>query len=105
MKILAGQTITFETGEYSDFTYVGPFTVLKDFDQKEVVDAYLEFDKPTEEVVTYVDRLGVERLYTKKIVPDDDRFIAWLTKEGYIQDIENNVQWYLGSYGFKPEIM
>ena len=40
MLIKVGTLMTFETGEWSDFTYIGPFRVLCDFDQQEVIDTF-----------------------------------------------------------------
>jgi hypothetical protein len=87
MIIKTGTVLTLENGEYSDFCYEGPFTVLKDFDQRAACE---EFVKPYDK-----DKLrwmgGAE-------------FIAWLAREGYIEDTPQNVRWFLGGCGFNPKI-
>ncbi len=112
MIIQPGTTLTLETGEYSDFTYVGPFLVLRTMDQAELVGTFRERHPP--EWVPYLQstldnwkKMGWpqrDKGYWKQ--PDTNMFIAWLTKEGYIEDIENHDSWYLGSYGrFEPQIV
>jgi hypothetical protein len=91
MKIEAGTILVLEHGEYSDYSFDGPVRVVKDFDQKEVCDAFLaQWTKGT----------GSDwRPY-----PDESQFIAWLTKEQYVESMDNVHSWYLGSYSFNPEI-
>lgn len=82
MRILAGTLLVLEHGAYSDFTYVGPFRVVRTFDQMAVRDRYAH-----------------ER---KSLSPSG--FIAWLATEGYIEDIPGSVTWDLGGYEFDPDI-
>jgi hypothetical protein len=84
MRIKAGTVLTLETGEYSDYSFTGPFQVLKEFDQAEVVLAYSATWKPKEEW---------------EDTPDCDGFIGWLASSGYIRDLDNVMSWHVGSYG------
>ena len=86
--ISKGTLLSFSGGEYSDKWNFGPFEVLKDFDQKEVSDLFVsefvpeyEWDKPSEH-----------------------SFVAWLSANQFIQDVPQSLDWYLGGYGFEPEI-
>lgn len=85
MQVKAGTILVPTHGEYSDFNFDGPFVVLRDFDQKEVTDAFMA-----------------------QAVSDDDRghteFVAWLSKEGYVQDVPTKLEWHLGDYELNPEI-
>lgn len=83
-----GTFLAFSGGEYSDKWTNGPFEVLQDFDQKSVVDAYLSQRVPKD----------------KWDIPQDYEFISWMSLQGYIRDVENSYNWYLGSYAFEPEI-
>lgn len=88
-KIEAGTVLAFCGGEYSDKWTTGPFNVLRDFDQREAVDAFRAQFKP-------------EHQWDE---PSEDRFIAWLTANGYIVDAPKSFSWYVGSYGdFTPVI-
>lgn len=84
MKINRGATIIFETGEYSDYTFLGPFMVVKAFDQAEIIE---KFKGAKVEPNCFEDG------------PDPSEFVPWLSKEGYIQDIPNVHAWHIGSYG------
>jgi hypothetical protein len=88
--IKQGTILTFEHGEYSDRGWDGPFTVLKDVDQAEVRDVFLGEWRAT---------------------PHEDweraseyDFIGWLSRTGYIEDVPNQRSWFIGSYGFEPDI-
>jgi hypothetical protein len=37
-------------------------------------------------------------------MPDEHGFTAWLTLNGYIRDVPNSYNWYLGGYDFEPVI-
>ena len=84
MKIAAGTILVLETGEYSDYTFSGPFRVLRDFDQTEVVAAH---------VAQWIAPNDWEK------APDTDSFMGWLSSERYIEPIDGVVSWYIGSYG------
>lgn len=89
MKIETGAVLVIETGEYSDYSFTGPFRVLKAFDQAEIVEAYAA-ETPKQE-------------WSDK--PDLEPFIPWLVKHGYIEDVPGVVSWHVGGYGrFEPEI-
>ncbi len=90
MKIKAGTLLTFEHGEYSDRGWNGPFVVLKDFDQAEVSDAYVA-EWNTQDHEAYDS-------------PSEYDFIAWMNKSGYVEDAANARSWYIGDYGFRPDI-
>lgn len=87
--IKAGTMLSFSGGEWSDKWTSGPFNVLRDFDQEETADAY-------QEGFVKVDKWDK---------PDEDRFIAWLCDNGYIEDVAESYCWYVGAYGeFTPVI-
>ncbi|MGD9670269.1 MAG: hypothetical protein AB7U75_14725 [Hyphomicrobiaceae bacterium] len=89
--IKAGTILTIETGEYSDFTYHGPFRVLVDLDKEGVAAEYAEHrpDKYT----NWPDR-----------PLSNHNFVPFLIKKGYIEDIDEHESWHIGSYGeFKPQ--
>lgn len=84
MKITTGTLLTLETGEYSDYTFHGPFTVLREFDQAEAVAQFrVQWVAPNE--------------WTDE--PDTDQFMGWLTQERYIEPAENVFSWRIGGYG------
>ncbi len=84
MKLKAGMMLVLETGEYSDFSVTGPFRVMRDFDQAQIVETFKAKWKPK---------------YDFKKTPDTDDFMGWLSRGGYIQDIDGVVSWHIGSYG------
>lgn len=84
----AGSLITLETGEYSDFGYEGPYRVLRDIDVQAVVTEFKE-------------------ARGHGVGMGETAFIAWLSRAGYIEDIDC-ARWYLGSAyppyrPFKPD--
>lgn len=90
MIIKAGTILTFATGEYSDHYSYPPHKVLIDFDQEALVEVFKE------EVPEPEDAWDPYRL---------DLFIPWMTKKGYVEQVEETVYWHIGSYGrFEPEI-
>ena len=93
MRITEGATLVFETGEYSDYSFTGPFRVLRAFDQAEIVEAYKaawRAEHPTPGVWDEADSPGL---------------VAWMVKGGYVEDVPNVVSWHIGSYGrLEPEI-
>ena len=84
MKLKIGMQLVLETGEYSDYTFHGPFMVTRDFDQVEAVDLYKSIWTPP---------------YKWREKPDTSGFMGWLASEGYIEPIEGVVSWHIGSYG------
>lgn len=90
--ITAGTMLSFSGGEWSDKWTVGPFEVLKDFDQADVVKAYL----------ASID--GLKDGYGNDEEPSEDGFTAWLTLNGYIIDVEKDFRWYVGNHDFDPRI-
>ena len=89
MKITKGTLLTLETGEYSDYTFHGPFTVIREFDQAKAVEQFrAQWVAPNE--------------WTDE--PDADQFMGWLNREGYIEPAANVFSWHIGSFGsFKAE--
>jgi hypothetical protein len=86
--VKAGTVLLFSSGEYSDYSVSGAQRVLKDFCQADVVKGYLGY-------------------FTKKHEwdsPNHYGFMAWIARNGYIEDIEDSIEWYMGAYDFQPEI-
>lgn len=90
MKIKAGTVLVFDHGEYSDYSFSGPFRVLKDFDQADVAEKFRDDwrSQPREEW---------------NDTPSETDFIAWMNKNGYVEDMPSH-QWHIGAYGFNPQI-
>ncbi len=84
--IKAGETLTFEHGEYSDFGYDGPYVVLKDFDTATVVQEFRAQEKKPD--VYYI-----------------HGFIHYLARMGYIEAQATAHTWYLGGYEFRPDFV
>jgi len=77
--------LVLETGEYSDYTFHGPFVILREFDQAEAVAEHRAQWKPDPD--------------GWRDEPDTDSFTAWLTTQRLIDPAENVVSWHIGSYG------
>jgi hypothetical protein len=90
MKIKAGTTLILEHGEYSDYTFAGPFRVLKDFDQAEVCAEFRAQWKPDPQE-------------DWRDSPSEYEFIGWISKAGYVEDVPAH-KWHIGSYRFDPSI-
>jgi hypothetical protein len=91
-RIEAGTMLAFSGGEWSDKWTVGPFEVLRDFEQADVVERYLS------SIDGQKDKFGHDD------EPSEDGFTAWLTLNGYIVDVAKAFCWYLGGNGFKPNV-
>ena len=90
MKIKLDTVLVLETGEYSSYTFHGPFKILKEFDQAKISKEFTSSWVPKYE-------------WIKR--PETDDFIAWLVTQRYIEPMENIVAWPLGDcMGFSPEI-
>jgi len=88
-----GGTILFGSGEYSDYYVEGLYKVLKDFNIKEAEEQYkTEHGKPMKAWG------AVNRVHATKVSEGDIEFTAWLTSEGYVDNIDY-VDFHLGSYG------
>ena len=85
MRLKPGMLLVLETGEYSDYTFHGPFVVLREFDQVEAVADHRREWKPDPD--------------GWRDEPDTNSFTAWLAVNGYIEHAENVVCWHIGSYG------
>ncbi len=91
MRIKKGTVLILTHGEYSDYSYTGPFRVLKSFDQAEIAETFRDAwrAKPHDEWDTR---------------PSEHEFIGWLHQEAYIEDMPKSWDWHIGSYGFEPDI-
>jgi len=78
----AGTAIAFETGEYSDFGYIGHVVTLKELRL---------FDKIQEYKKQYV---GMNEYDT----PDPESFLGWLTATGFVFPADVQTV-HIGSYG------
>lgn len=111
-----GDILTVANGEYSDFTYIGPFKVIKEFSTKEVSEVYANLPDSEEEYDAYTysyanDYVGLWRKAEKTYVGKKMRtiennlpenFHAWLVKEGYVEAMDS-IEWHVGCYGkFAP---
>ena len=93
MKIRAGTLLTIEFGEYSDFSYAGPFRVLKDFDQAGISEEYRRHwqnESPDKDISSFLN-------------DSERKFVSWLAREGFVEDADS-VSWHVGSSGFDPDI-
>lgn len=88
MLIKEGTTLSFSTGEYSDYYVSGIVKVLKDIDQKTVIDLARAEWTPDNEWSRF----------------DTDDLIGWLNRKGYIEDVPDQFEWHVGSYGQVDEI-
>jgi hypothetical protein len=91
MQVKAGTILVMTHGEYSDYSYTGPFRVVKDFDQAEIAETFRN-------AWAAVPREAWEKR------PSEHEFIGWLSTEGFVEDVANSWEWYIGSYGFDPVI-
>ena len=91
-QIVAGTMLAFSGGQWSDKWTTGPFEVLRDFDQADVVSQYLESIK------------GRKDAFGEDEEADEHGFTAWLTRNGYIVDVDKAFRWYLGNMDFEPLI-
>lgn len=89
MLIKQGTTLILEHGEYSDYSFDGPFTVLKGFDQAAVSEEFKAQWKP---------QYGEDWEE-----PQEGEFIGWMIAQRYIEAMECH-RWHIGSYRFSPSI-
>lgn len=89
MKIKAGEILILSHGEYSDYGFDGPFKVIREFDQAELSEEFLKDWRQSGE--------------PEWGRPGEFKFIAWLSKAGYIEDLASH-NWHIGSYYFDPVI-
>lgn len=88
--IPVGTLLIFETGEYSDKSWVGPFRVLRDIDKYAVAEGYKTIWQP-----------DPERSWEDE--PSHDGFVPYLVRGGFIEDVPASTSWHIGSYGsFEP---
>lgn len=92
MIIKAGTTLTLTHGEYSDFTYEGPFVVVRDFDQATALDTFRAWWAMEQSE-------SIDEAFSSDV---RRKFIGWLHLGGFIEDVPTHVTWYLGAYGFEP---
>jgi len=89
MIIKQGTTLSFSTGEYSDYYVSGVVLVLKDIDQRVVVALARSEWKAEHEYSRF----------------DTDDLVGWLNRNGYIEDVPDQFEWHVGSYGEVHEIL
>lgn len=77
----AGELVCCDKGEYSDYTVVGFFVVLKEFDPALELEAFLGANEDDREPYSF----------------DSYKFLAHLTAQGYLLDVSYSTL-YLGSY-------
>lgn len=83
-----GTLLILETGEYSDSSWHGPVRMLKSAAKADLVEAFKQEWKPTNE-------------WDDEPSPSD--FMPWLIKAGWAEDVKNVEAWHVGSYGrFEP---
>lgn len=98
MEIKKGQFLVITTGEYSDFGIREYVRAMRDFDTKEVSDAFRS-SGPYKEVLEW----AVDD--EPSTYGSDDRFMAWAIREGYFAPVDaaEVQEWHIGSYGhFDP---
>lgn len=78
----AGDLMILSNGEYSDYSFSGPFRCVKNFEFPPTARAHADSFEQNE--------------YDNQ--PDPSSFIAWLALNGYIEDVACT-EIYLGSYG------
>lgn len=78
-----GNYLILSTGEYSDYSFTGPYLILKDFTFRQIVDEIKEKFIPTQ----------------YNIEPENYSIGPYLIINGYINDIDNCVEVHCGSYG------
>ena len=81
MNYKAGALLLITTGEYSDYYPHGIFRAVRDFNIKETVALYIEREKPDTEEYSF----------------EFDKLVAWLSREGYVEDVQHTELW-LGAY-------
>jgi len=98
VKYKAGELINLTTGEYSDYCLRGTVKVLKDFDSLEAVTNFVSLYPTLKPIHRYRSKEVVEYRDTSSYLGiGHDDFIAWLNREGYIEDTPMQ-EWHVGSY-------
>ena len=88
-----GSILLLERGDYSSRVWEGPFRVVKTFKRSEIVNKFITEWKPE----------NIHSWQSEDDKPEPEDFIAWLSREGYIEDIKHASSWHVGSYGeFSP---
>lgn len=91
MKIKAGTQLTLSHGVCSSYSFTGPFTVLRDFDQAEAAEAFVKSWR------------GGDELFGSE-APRISSFITWLLLKKYITNTPGALEWFLGGTGFDPAL-
>lgn len=86
MVAKAGRLLCVDHGEYSDYSVRGFFVVLKDFEPRERLEAYLAEHSDQRDRYTF----------------DDDAFLAALIAQGLLLEIEYSTM-YTGAYSSHSE--
>jgi hypothetical protein len=85
----AGTILNLTQGQYSDYTFDGPFRVLKDFVKQDAYDAFL-----TAMAIKYPSGSGEDDYEARSI----NNFVAFLSTSGFVTPVEGAESWYLGGY-------
>lgn len=83
----AGKLLLMDSGDYSDYTVVGFFVVLKDFDPMKELEEYKAANPDK----------------AKDYEFGEDAFLAVLLAKGYLMEVEHG-NLYLGSYGCSRDV-
>jgi hypothetical protein len=106
MLIKKGSLINITNGSYSDYCLRGTMRALQDLDTKELVLKFAELNKDKLDPVLAYDKKSI-RYYKSKTYEfsTGDEFIAWLNKEGYVEDTLEVTEWWVGEYSdiYVPE--
>ena len=78
----AGKLLLLDSGEYSDYTVVGLFAVLKDFEPMKELEEYKAANPEKSKDYNF----------------GEDAFLAAIISKGYLMEVEYG-NLYLGSYG------
>lgn len=106
MLIKKGSVINLTNGAYSDYCLRGTMRALRDLDTKELVAKFVELNK---EKLTPQNHYRSEEVQCYKSKSYDfhvgNEFIAWLNREGYVEDTLDVREWWIGDYSdiYVPE--
>jgi len=90
MQHTKDETLILETGEYSDYSFQGPFKVLRSFESQEEAERHTAlFDSEVKE------KNGDHGTWDHA---SPDTLIAYLAAEGFIEEL-SCVREHVGSYG------
>ena len=93
------EVIMFETGTNDDYDLRGPYTVVRDFSDRQVYNDYIAKLMR----ITDAYKASVPKSYWPRsdYLGDFDGFISYLLSEGMIERCDNT-HWNLGDFNLKP---